>query len=147
MARKVKIIIVFFSVLYIAVTTEGLAVTEPILEITSQLDSIEYAAADLKDPFQTARKPKEATPQLEAEEPVSVSEEIVHNLVIQGIVWGVAQPQAIINNKVVKIGDTIIEGASITKIDKEGIVILVGNQEYSLPSPANLNTNLKNINK
>jgi hypothetical protein len=41
----------------------------------------------------------------------------------------------IINNKVLKIGD-IIEGARISSINKEGVILFYGNREYSLSSPA-----------
>jgi hypothetical protein len=44
-------------------------------------------------------------------------------------------PQAIINNKVLKVGDTI-EGAQVKNIGKEGITVLFEGSEYNLSSPA-----------
>ena len=41
---------------------------------------------------------------------------------IEGIVWNTNMPQAIVNGKVVRIGDTI-EGVRIVKIEKQGITI------------------------
>lgn len=56
-------------------------------------------------------------------------------LLIQGIVWGGSFPQAIINNRVVKVGD-IIDGARIIDIDKNGITIFFEGQQFNIPSPA-----------
>jgi hypothetical protein len=56
------------------------------------------------------------------------------NLVVQGLIWGGAFPQAIINNKVVKEGD-IIEGARLLKVEKAGVSLLFEGREFTL-SPA-----------
>lgn len=54
---------------------------------------------------------------------------------VQGIVWGGDFPQAIIDNKVVKAGDSI-EGYLIKDISKEGVTLLFKGFEYKLSSPA-----------
>jgi len=41
-------------------------------------------------------------------------------LSIEGLIWNTRMPQAIINGRVVRVGDTI-EGVKILKIDREGI--------------------------
>lgn len=45
---------------------------------------------------------------------------------VQGLVWGQTAPQAIINNKVVSIGDTI-DDAKVIDISKEGVRLLYQN--------------------
>ena len=54
------------------------------------------------------------------------------------MIWGGSFSQAIINNKVLKIGE-IIDGVRITEISKNGIVVLFDNQLYKLASPASIN--------
>lgn len=102
--------------------------------------NLEYKASDLRDPFQEypieEEKKIEAIPQVEAPK----QEEVVTPpaLTIQGIIWGGRFPQAIINNKVVKIGD-IIEEAQVSGISKEGVVITFKNRQFNLSSPAAVN--------
>jgi len=54
---------------------------------------------------------------------------------LQGLVWGGDFPQAIINNKMVKIGDTI-EGVEVVAIGKEGVTLVYANKKYNLSSPS-----------
>lgn len=96
---------------------------------------IEYKPEELRDPFwppPQQMEPPEQIPQVEAKvEPLPT-------LVIQGVVWGGFAPQAIINNKVVKVGD-VIEGVHIIDINKDGITVFFDNREYNLSSPAVVN--------
>lgn len=87
---------------------------------------IEYASGSLRDPF--------GEPKIKIEEP---EEEIqpMPELTVQGLVWGSSMPQAIINDKVFKLGDSI-EGAKIVEINREGVVLVRGNNKYKLSSPA-----------
>jgi hypothetical protein len=87
---------------------------------------IEYSSGDLRDPFndlfylekekekQSVQVPQESIP----DEPMFSLE----NFKVQGVIWGGKFPQAIINNKVLKVGD-LIEGAEIVSIEKEGITL------------------------
>ncbi len=52
-------------------------------------------------------------------------------LIVQGVVWGGAMPQAIINNKVFNIGD-VIEGAKVIEINKKGVILLYKDRTYLL---------------
>lgn len=107
----------------------GLSIAE---ETEAILKPVEYKAQNLRDPFQSPLK-KEAetiTEVIPEAPPPDLS-----SLTVQGIVWGGKMPQAIINNKVVKVGDTI-EGMRIVSIDKEGITVSQGNRNYNLSSPA-----------
>jgi hypothetical protein len=54
---------------------------------------------------------------------------------VQGVIWGGIMPQAIINNKIVNIGD-VIEGAEVIEISKKGVTLLYKKRKYTLPSPA-----------
>ena len=101
---------------------------------------VEYKAAGLRDPFvnileemksaKTGRYPVEEIPP--------------PKLDIQGVIWGDGPSRAIINNKVVSVGDDI-EGAKVIKIDKDGIIILYSGRQYNFSSPAK--ANLKDVQK
>ena len=91
--------------------------------------NVEYKAEGLRDPFQGPIR-KET-----GEEPGKITETPPPSLTVQGIIWGGRFPQAIINNKVVKVGDTI-EGVRITDINKDGITIFYEDRQYNLSSPA-----------
>jgi len=54
-------------------------------------------------------------------------------LIVQGVIWGGAMPQAIINNRVINIGN-VIEGAKVIDINKKGVVLLYKDHNYLLPS-------------
>jgi len=105
-------------------TTKG-ASEEANKEAKKIANKVEYKSEKLRDPFQEekmeikveSQKPMEAKP--------------LPKLDVEGVVWGSSLPQAIINNKVVRIGDTIAD-ASIIAIDKKGVTVLFGNQQYNL---------------
>ncbi|MFA5357148.1 MAG: hypothetical protein WC301_07115 [Candidatus Omnitrophota bacterium] len=87
----------------------------------------EYKSGGLRDPFQQDVV-EIIEPEIQAEpRPLPLLE-------VQGMVWGGRMPQAIINNKVVKIGD-MIEGVRIAAIDKGGIVVFFDNQPHTLSVP------------
>jgi len=56
-------------------------------------------------------------------------------LEIKGLVWGTEVPQAIINGKVLKIGDTINE-VKIVTIDKTGVGVLFEGKPAKVASPS-----------
>ena len=55
------------------------------------------------------------------------------DLKLQGILWGTARPQAIINRKIVSVGDTI-ENAKILSVSREGVMVSFNGQQYLLKS-------------
>ena len=118
---KYKIIIIFFMAMFIA--------TSVIAEEVIIRPKVEYAAEGLRDPFKGYEEKKG-----EAIGPGEIGSVSPPALNIQGMVWGGDIHQAIINNTVVKEGDTI-EEAKIIKIEKEGITILYRNQLFNLSSP------------
>ncbi len=50
---------------------------------------------------------------------------------LQGIFWGVAKPQAIINRKILSVGDRI-EGAEVEAISKESVTLSLNGQKIEL---------------
>jgi len=101
-------------------TVEAAEATAP--EGSQGANKIEYKSEGLRDPFQEEKIEINEQPQ----EPKPLPA-----LQIQGIVWGGGFPQAIINNKVVRVGDTI-EGVRITDINKNGVIVFFENQQYDL---------------
>jgi len=92
---------------------------------------VEYKAEGLRDPFQAP-----IIEQVIQGEKVQVPDTgtLPLSLAVQGIIWGGRFPQAIINNKVVKVKDTI-EGALIVAIDKDSITVLFQGRQYNLAPP------------
>ncbi|MFA4984100.1 MAG: hypothetical protein WC559_02150 [Candidatus Omnitrophota bacterium] len=130
-----------FSVRLLIAYGEALAANPQPPSGDSQLKpGVEYKAENFPDPFIDfqAEEKKEETRKTEKLKPLP-------SLVVQGMIWGGNLPQAIINNKVLTIGDAI-DGVKIKSIDKEGISVIFENQLYKLTSPAEANYgNLKNI--
>ncbi|MHB8154857.1 MAG: hypothetical protein ACYDFR_02245 [Candidatus Omnitrophota bacterium] len=83
---------------------------------------MEYGSDKLRDPFERYLV-KEVPKELPQEITDSGKPKLdLSKLVVQGIIWGVKTPQAIINAKVLTVGD-LIEGAEILKIEKQGITL------------------------
>ena len=97
--------------------------------------NVEYTAEKVKDPFQAniVRNTTTSSDVLQPEEIVPPS------VVIQGIIWGGKVPQAIIDNTVVKVGDTIKGDIRILNISKDGVAVFYNNQRFMLSSPAKIN--------
>ena len=53
------------------------------------------------------------------------------NMELEGILYDKACPRAVINDTIVKVGDTI-EGAKVTKIEKKNVVLSLGNTIITL---------------
>jgi len=94
---------------------------------------VEYVCERIKDPFQAniIRTVSSEVPQPEDITPPSVE--------IQGIIWGGDVPQAIIDNTVVRPGDTVQGDIRIISINKEGVAVFYNNQRFMLSSPAIIN--------
>ena len=89
---------------------------------------VEYRAQGLRNPFEQSALIPQAT---EGEVGLKPEAGKLPQLTIQGIIWGSNIPQAIINNKVAKVGD-ILEGAEVTEINKKGVIILFAGVSYKL---------------
>ena len=109
-----------------------MAIQEPLEQIPLR-PTVEYKAEGSRDPFQPLDK-KIIEP-VEVAVPQQPEQEVpLPALNISAIVWGGIFPQAIINEKVVKPGDSI-EGVNIVDINKTGITVSFTNRIYNLPSP------------
>lgn len=126
-----------------AQTNKGLEVVQQQIEgsqVNSQdsqtivLPKVEYRAGVMRDPFVWQIKqdlaPSTIQDQRQVEEKVPPPA-----LTVSGIIWGGKFPQAIVNNKVVKVGDTL-EKAQIISIGKDGVQVLFNNKIFNLLSPA-----------
>lgn len=106
-------------------------------EVVIVRPDIEYKAEGLDDPF---TEPFLVEEDNQGQSSLSEGAQVpLTNVIIQGLIWGGRFPQAIINNKVVKVGDTV-EGMRITAIDKEGITLFFNERQYHL-SVSQSNTN------
>jgi len=143
MNRVAKIIIFFFTIMFLSWFKLEMAVPEsgPENSLEPAVVAVVYDAEGLKDPFMPTDIKKAAQlPEKEPEEPKIITPP---SLIIQGIVWGGSLPQAIINQKIVKIGDTL-EGARIIDINKDVVTIAFQDQQFSFPAPAfNKNLNIQ----
>ncbi len=81
---------------------------------------IAYKAEGLRDPFQNPFAAEAGKPGAGGEGAASVEKHPPPSLSVQGLIWGGNLSQAIVNNKVVKVGDAI-GGARVISIDKNGI--------------------------
>ena len=94
---------------------------------------VNYQAQKYRDPFQRYSEEKAAV--AGGQRPSQDASAIVNAMRVQGIIWGGRFPQAIIDDKVVKTGDSIGE-ARITEIKKDGITVLIKDRNYTISAPA-----------
>jgi len=92
---------------------------------------VEYNKAK-RDPFEKVIIHKGGGVHVQSGED-GVSRALIDSFSVQGLIWGGNFPQAIINNKVYKVGDTI-QGATILNIAKNGIIFSLGGKKYILSS-------------
>jgi len=121
MAKK-KIIVILLIIVFVFIVKQVQSIEAPTQEGAPGPNKIEYKAEGLKDPFQEEK--------IEAKEQ-GIAAKPLPALQIQGLVWGGSFPQAIINNKVVKVGDRIDE-VQIIDITDTGITVLFENIKYNL---------------
>jgi hypothetical protein len=133
----VSLFIVYLFIVTVAFPAEKGAPPAP---ETIARPNVIYKAEGLKDPFQNpimegVTKPVAGSGALGG---FGVIEGPPPPLTVQGLIWGGFLPQAIVNNKIVKVGDTI-DGANIISIDKNGVTVLFQEREYKL-SPLMIGT-------
>jgi hypothetical protein len=115
---------------------EMLGEKKPATEDIIVKPNVEYKTEDLRDPFCDPFAPEKVSPVAGLPTPeVPSSPKVLPSLEVQGIIWGGDFPLGIINNKVVKIGDTI-EDVQIMDINQSGVIVAFGDYTYNLPSPA-----------
>ncbi len=152
---KIITILFFANILLFAANPAG--GEEKILSESSVIASIrpkvEYITKSSKEPFQDyfskqkpaavkAESPVKGEPGIKGEPAAVVAQAAkpeLPSLTVQGVIWGGAVPCAIINNQVLKQGDSIAE-VKIIKIKKESIEVLYKGGNYSLFPPASLSS-------
>ncbi len=96
---------------------------------------IEYRARGLRNPFQQPASATEEKP-VKTEEPVVIDPVSLPDLNVQGIIWQGNPKQAIINNRVMKIGDSL-DNIDVIDINKEGVTVLHAGVQHNIStSPA-----------
>jgi len=98
---------------------------------TIQRPQIIYKVQSLRDPFEPLVREEKKEAKVTAKSEVKP----MPSLTVQGMIWGGSLPQAIINNKIVKVGDTL-DGVKIKEIDKQGVTVVFANKEHLLSTSA-----------
>jgi len=89
---------------------------------------VEYRAGALRDPMEPYLNKEDANPTPKKQE-AAAAEPVLPALVIQGVMWGLDDPLAIINNKVVR-KDDVIQGVRIIDINKSGVTVFFANRQH-----------------
>ncbi len=79
---------------------------------------------DIRDPFLASKDPDKF-------KPANIQKKTVIDLKISGIIWDEKVPTAIINSKVVKIGD-IIDDKTVVDMEKDKVILMENGQLYIL---------------
>lgn len=104
---------------------------------------VEYKSRQLRDPFQSYLTKDKATLSQPQEASNLAQPKInLDALEVQGIIWGGKMPQAIINNKVLVVGD-LVDGFPISSIDKGGVSLNVAGEIIDLSAPGHRDTSKK----
>ena len=116
---------------------------------------IEYSSGDLRDPFMdlfqmAAEKEKREKELRNFEAPKDETDKVLpmpslDKIKVQGLIWGGRFPQAVINGRILGIGDSI-ESFKIVNIEKKGITLSFSGRTVNLPTPGNA-PDLKKKNK
>jgi hypothetical protein len=95
---------------------------------------VEFTGVESKEPFKDVfYKSKETAVEVKPVE--KETQPPLPELSIQGIILGSSIPCVIINNAVLKEGESLGE-IKISKIEKQGVKVLYKGWNYTLPSPA-----------
>ncbi|MFH0827791.1 MAG: hypothetical protein V1919_01330 [Candidatus Omnitrophota bacterium] len=131
--RKIKVKNVVFSILS-SVLILGFLTQSYAQEVGNFVKpEVSYGAMNLRDPFESPMLSESKTNG--SQENIGTPDVLPIPLTVQGIIWGSDLLQAIINNKVVKVGETI-DGAKIISIEKDFITVFAVNKQFKLLSPA-----------
>jgi len=100
------------------------------------LSKEEFDIRGLKDPFEDPFEDAAILDETTKIQPKAENAPLP-SLEVQGIIRGGRFNQAIINGKIIKVGDTV-EGARVTGINSDNVVVFFGNKSATLYSPAAL---------
>ena len=90
---------------------------------------VEYVGANYRDPFELPLALKSPIAPSEVELPAGVELEAFFR--VEGMIWGSARPQVIIDGEVYDVGDVVKE-AEIIGIDREGVVLFYKDRKFIL---------------
>lgn len=96
---------------------------------------LEFTGEKSKEPFRDTLSKIKESEKVATKPAVKEQRPALPQMTIQGIIWGSSVPCVIINNRVLKEGETI-DDVKITKIGKEGVTASYQGWDYSLSSPA-----------
>jgi hypothetical protein len=145
MRRTVKLLISIF-VLVLSIHYSHIVFAENNNEGLILRPIIEYSSGDLRDPFidlfklaiEKDKKQKEGQEIQAPQEDTETQKPLpsLDKFKVQGVIWGGKLPQAIINNKVLGVGDSI-DGAEIMSIGKKVITLNFSGRTANLATPGN----------
>ncbi len=95
---------------------------------------VKYESSALRDPFRSCLVKEGAASGTQSTSKLAQLKINLDTLVVQGVIWGGKIPQAIINNKVLAVGD-LIEGGKIISIEKSGIILNFSGEIVTLSTP------------
>ncbi len=95
---------------------------------------VEFKPQKAKDPFRKAVGKEAEAKKEEVVVPIVKPERPLPQFTVQGIFWGGRYPQAIIDDVVVKVGDTVKE-AVIVDISRDGITVSFDNKLHTIAAP------------
>jgi len=106
-----------------------------------KMDTEEMKDENVRDPFAAVLPQKEIVYNSTEVKPFEGGVRLP-DFSVQGLVWGVDKPQAIIDNKVLNVGDEI-EGAKVIEITKEGVKINYMDKIFLIKPEINKETSKK----
>ncbi len=96
----------------------------------AQSAEVGYTGGEGRDPFASLLEQKKIAGGADLEETG------LRSVVVQGIIVSPSNPRAIVNGKIHKIGGAVMPGIKITRIEKEGVFVMLGEKEILLNRPA-----------
>jgi len=115
------------SLIFLFICVSGLLAEEIDFIDTSTLN---YTSSDLRDPFKSYLINESKIEEVVSEE-AKEEEVILPTFKIKGIIWEAPIPMAIIDDKIVKIGD-ILKEARVIGIDKEAVTFLYRGKKFKV---------------
>ncbi|MFA6358145.1 MAG: hypothetical protein WCY09_05715 [Candidatus Omnitrophota bacterium] len=106
---------------------------------------IKYRTSNLRDPFAPVlvKEEKKEDTQIQKVDKINEQKVVIDALKVQGIIWGGKMPQAIINDKVLAVGD-LIEDAEILNIAKNEITLSFAGEIVTLGAPGSTSPEKEN---
>ena len=137
MMKRIPSLMLFLTILAAGISLGNIvSAKEDASNIIVERTQIKYQSGQLRDPFATClvRVVKKEESQQAVKDQLAAPIIDLDTFKVEGIIWGGKMPQAIINDKVLAVGDTI-NGAQILSIDKKGITLNFSGQIVNLSSP------------